>query len=89
MTFTYTYLLADKDEKVAILIDPVIELADRDEQVVKELGLSLIYAGIYSFQSNSVETARSGSIFVSTQFHLPVQSLTWISASQQTRDIIQ
>ncbi|KAK6640850.1 Ethylmalonic encephalopathy 1 [Polyplax serrata] len=40
---TYTYLLADTKEKEAILIDPVLELAERDAQVVRELGLKLKY----------------------------------------------
>ena len=41
---TYTYLLADTDSKEAILIDPVIELAQRDRQVLEDLGLNLVYA---------------------------------------------
>ena len=38
---TYTYLLSSGGE--AALIDPVIELAERDAGLVKELGLSLKY----------------------------------------------
>jgi len=41
---TYTYILADTDTKEAILIDPVIDLAERDATTVKDLGLNLIYA---------------------------------------------
>jgi len=41
---TYTYLLADTDTKEAILIDPVIDLAERDAAVCKDLGLKLKYA---------------------------------------------
>jgi len=40
---TYTYLIGDKDTKDAVLIDPVLEHAERDAQVVKDLGLSLKY----------------------------------------------
>ncbi|CAG2107599.1 unnamed protein product [Medioppia subpectinata] len=40
---TYTYLLADKATKEAILIDPVLECVDRDLQLVKEIGLNLKY----------------------------------------------
>jgi len=40
---TYTYLLADQVSKEAVLIDPVIELAERDASLVKELGLQLKY----------------------------------------------
>ncbi len=42
-TGTYTYLLADKDSGEAILIDPVYEQAMRDEALLNELGLKLIY----------------------------------------------
>ncbi|XP_054751609.1 persulfide dioxygenase ETHE1, mitochondrial-like [Lytechinus pictus] len=43
-SYTYTYLLGDKDTKDAILIDPVIELVKRDLHLVEDLGLNLIYA---------------------------------------------
>ncbi|XP_007553862.1 persulfide dioxygenase ETHE1, mitochondrial [Poecilia formosa] len=38
---TYTYLLADRDTKEAVIIDPVKETVDRDVKFVKELGLNL------------------------------------------------
>ncbi|XP_068615280.1 persulfide dioxygenase ETHE1, mitochondrial [Brachionichthys hirsutus] len=38
---TYTYLLADTDTGDAILIDPVLETADRDLKLIRELGLNL------------------------------------------------
>merc|ERR1712211_17044 len=38
---TYTYLLADMVAREAILIDPVIEQAERDVGLVKQLGLNL------------------------------------------------
>ncbi|PSN36395.1 hypothetical protein C0J52_21591 [Blattella germanica] len=41
---TYTYLLADVDSKEAVLIDPVLEHAERDAQLIKDLGLTLKYA---------------------------------------------
>lgn len=43
-TFTYTYLLADPITKDAIILDPVLELADRDTRIVNDLGLNLLYA---------------------------------------------
>lgn len=43
-SYTYTYLLADPESKDAILIDPVIEMVDRDVALVRDLGLNLIYA---------------------------------------------
>lgn len=42
---TYTYLLADKETKDAILIDPVLETIDRDLKLIHELGLNLQVAG--------------------------------------------
>ncbi|KAL3313043.1 hypothetical protein Ciccas_008354, partial [Cichlidogyrus casuarinus] len=38
---TYTYLLADRKTKQALLIDPVLETVQRDAQVIKDLGLNL------------------------------------------------
>jgi hypothetical protein len=40
---TYTYLLADNTTREAVLIDPVIELANRDKDVLNDLGLKLKY----------------------------------------------
>lgn len=42
---TYTYLLGDRESREAILIDPVLETAPRDANLIKELGLRLLYAG--------------------------------------------
>lgn len=38
---TYTYLLVDPASKEGILIDPVIEMTERDLKLTKELGVSL------------------------------------------------
>ncbi|CAF0940552.1 unnamed protein product [Didymodactylos carnosus] len=43
-SYTYTYLLGDVQTKDAILIDPVFEMAERDMQIIKQLGLTLKYA---------------------------------------------
>lgn len=40
---TYTYLLADEESKEAILIDAVLETAERDFKLLSELGLKLKY----------------------------------------------
>ena len=40
-TWTFTYLLWDKNSKNALLIDPVLEQVDRDLDLIKKLGLSL------------------------------------------------
>ncbi|XP_015791741.2 persulfide dioxygenase ETHE1, mitochondrial-like [Tetranychus urticae] len=39
----FTYLIGDKYQKTALLIDPVLEQVDRDLKLVKELGLELKY----------------------------------------------
>jgi sulfur dioxygenase len=40
---TYTYLLADRDSRACVLIDPVFEQARRDEAFIEELGLTLVW----------------------------------------------
>eukprot|EP00511_Aplanochytrium_stocchinoi_P009223 CAMPEP_0204864286 /NCGR_PEP_ID=MMETSP1348-20121228/3954_1 /ASSEMBLY_ACC=CAM_ASM_000700 /TAXON_ID=215587 /ORGANISM="Aplanochytrium stocchinoi, Strain GSBS06" /LENGTH=404 /DNA_ID=CAMNT_0052014871 /DNA_START=125 /DNA_END=1339 /DNA_ORIENTATION=+ len=42
-SWTYTYLIADRETKRAILVDPVIDQVKRDELSIKRLGLDLIY----------------------------------------------
>lgn len=42
---TYSYILADVNAKEAIIIDPVLEQAKRDAQLIKDLDLTLKYAG--------------------------------------------
>ncbi|CAK1543216.1 unnamed protein product [Leptosia nina] len=41
---TYTYLLGDTSSKEAVLIDPVIEHAERDATLIKDLGFKLVYS---------------------------------------------
>jgi sulfur dioxygenase len=40
---TYSYILADADTRQALMIDPVREQFSRDEQLLRELGLELMY----------------------------------------------
>jgi len=40
---TYTYLLACPDTGQCVLIDPVLEMIDRDQEVLQQLGLKLTY----------------------------------------------
>lgn len=40
---TYTYLLADRTAREAVLIDPVFEQFDRDRTLISELELKLLY----------------------------------------------
>ena len=42
-TSTYTYLIADEATRRAAIIDPVREHAERDLQLLRELGLTLRY----------------------------------------------
>ena len=44
-TYTYTYLVGDRASGEAALIDPVIDKAVRDLQIIADLGLKLKYAG--------------------------------------------
>ncbi len=39
---TYTYLLADAQTKEAVIIDPVLETAERDLKLMRELGVKLV-----------------------------------------------
>jgi len=41
---TYTYLIADENSKQAAIIDSVLEQAERDIQLIRELGLTLKYS---------------------------------------------
>ncbi len=43
-TSTFTYLVADKNTRDAVLIDPVYEKVERDLKLVKDLNLNLLYA---------------------------------------------
>ena len=38
----YTYLLGDEVSKSALLIDPILELVDRDLTLINEIGLKVI-----------------------------------------------
>ena len=44
---TYSYILGDSKTREAIIIDPVDEYAERDSQLIKEMGLILKYAAKY------------------------------------------
>lgn len=42
-TWTYSFLLADRESREAVIIDPVYQQAERDVQLAKELDLNLLY----------------------------------------------
>ncbi len=42
-TSSYTYLIADRQTREAVLVDPVLEQVERDLQIIDELGLTLRY----------------------------------------------
>ena len=44
-SYTYTYILADVKSRAAVIVDPVVEMVDRDVALVQDLGLDLKYAG--------------------------------------------
>jgi sulfur dioxygenase len=58
-TFTYTYLIADKYTKKAIIIDPVREQFDRDLKLITELGLDLKYCLETHVHADHVTSANS------------------------------
>jgi hypothetical protein len=41
--------VADTTTKEAVIIDPVLELAERDAQLISDLGLTLKYASKYNW----------------------------------------
>ena len=43
-TYTYTYLLVDPETRQGAIIDAVKEQFDRDLEIIKELGVELLYA---------------------------------------------
>ncbi|KAL8572025.1 hypothetical protein ACOMHN_038383 [Nucella lapillus] len=40
-SYTYTYILADPESRAAVVIDPVIDMVERDVSLIRELGLDL------------------------------------------------
>lgn len=72
MSSTYTYLLADISQKEAIIIDPVLEHAKRDAQLIKELGFTLKYARkmrLTSLSPRQRVTLPTFSLAVNTHMH--------------------
>lgn len=59
-TYTYTYLIADEETGKAVLIDPVLEQVERDMNLVKELGLELVY--VLDTHAHADHVTASGSI---------------------------
>ena len=41
---TYSYLVGDEASEEAMLIDPVLETAERDAQIAKDMGLNVEFA---------------------------------------------
>lgn len=56
---TYTYLLADDATHEAVIIDPVIEQADRDVRLLQEQGLKLKYSLETHVHADHVTGARA------------------------------
>lgn len=42
-SFTYTYILADAKTRDAVIIDPVLDVVERDVQIITDLGLNVKY----------------------------------------------
>jgi hypothetical protein len=54
---TYTYLVWDVETKEGVIVDPVDIQIDRDMQVVKEEGLTLLYGGKLSDRQHALKKA--------------------------------
>lgn len=79
---TYTYLLADAFTKDAVLIDPVIQLIDRDLEIVKELGLNIRYALSTHMHSDHTTTVQK------LKKYLPLCKTAISAASGATADVL-
>ena len=42
-TSSFTYILADAETREAVIIDPVLDMHDRDLRLINELKLDLLY----------------------------------------------
>jgi sulfur dioxygenase len=72
---TYTYLLADPKSRKAILIDPVLQEADRDANLVRELELDLVYvANTHVHADHITGSGKLKHVFPSTKSILSVHS---------------
>ncbi len=61
---TYTYIIADRQTKKAIIIDPVLDQVDRDIILMQELGLTLEY--IFDTHIHADHITGSGKIRAKT-----------------------
>lgn len=68
---TYSYILADTNTGEAVLIDPVIDLAERDARIINELGLKLKYSSKVDagFVPKCLLKARFKMFIVNTHMH--------------------
>ena len=78
-SFTYTYLLGDPDTKECILIDPVIETAERDAKIVKDMGLKLLYGGNVHIRVLPCRQGRVGITILSWERGGQVSGKEWDS----------
>lgn len=78
-TSTYTYLLGDAVTKEAVLIDPVIEMVDRDLKLVEDLGLKLKY--VLDTHVHADHITASGEIRKRTGAKIAVSSAYNLSCS--------
>ena len=55
---TYTYLLACQETGQCVLIDPVLEMVERDQEVLQELGLKLTFTLETHVHADHITSAR-------------------------------
>lgn len=66
---TYTYLLADLNSREAVVIDPVLDLAERDANLIRDLQFTLKYAS--EFKDGSIYCMVNQSELLLCAQHLP------------------
>ncbi len=80
-TSTYTYLLGDQDTKEAVLIDPVVEMVDRDLNLIMDLGLKLKYVldthvhADHITASGEIRKRTNAKIALSSAYDMPCPDL--------------
>lgn len=82
-TCTYTYLLGDFEKKQAILIDPVLENAERDAKLLVELKLALLYTLETHIHADHITAASAHKAKLGSQIVVPKAS----SAQNADREI--
>lgn len=74
LSSTYTYLIACEDTGQAVLIDPVYPTVERDLQIIRSLGLKLVYSIDTHIHADHITSARRLKELSGSQIVYPVTS---------------